>query len=132
MRFPKRDPRMTRLNHLYPALHYDPAALGGLPAARFAEALHAEGFPCGAVTAMRVMHRHPMFVEKRFDPGILKAYGRELDYTETECPVAEAYGGRLISLTQTMLLATRQDMDLFAEAVAKVREHAGELLEPRG
>ncbi len=132
VRLPRRDPRMTRLNYLYPSLHYDAAALGGLPATRFAEALYAEGIPCGAVTAMRVMYRHPLFVEKRFDPGILQTYGKELDYTKTQCPVAEAYGGRLLSFPQTVLLGGRQDMELFAEAVAKVRENSAELLAGAG
>jgi dTDP-4-amino-4,6-dideoxygalactose transaminase len=129
VRFPTRDPRMTRLSHLYPTLHYDAEALGGLPAARFAEALSAEGIPCSAVTAVRALHQHPMFVEKRFDPGILRVYGKELDYTRTHCPVAEGYAGKFLSLPQTVLLGGQQDMDLFAEAVAKIRDATGELVE---
>ena len=53
LRFPRTDPRATRLSYLYPRFAYDAAAFDDVPAVRFAEALRAEGFPVGGTAPSR-------------------------------------------------------------------------------
>ena len=132
IRFPKQDERMTRLSHLYPKVKYDLEAFEGISAETFAQALRAEGIPAAAVTQPRVLYQHPLFAEKRFDPGILKLYGKELDYAKFHCPVAEGYGGKWIQLDEGILMGTQEDMEDFARAVEKIKGNLGELKSSAG
>jgi len=127
IRFPKRDERMTRLSHLYPKVKYDSEAFDGVSAETLTEALRAEGIPVGAVTHPRALYQHPLFAEKRFDPGILKLYGKELDYTKFHCPVCEGYGGKWIQFDERVLLGNQEDMEDFARAVEKIKDNLEEL-----
>lgn len=127
IRFPKRDERMTRLSHLYPKVKYDAEAFDGVLAETFAQALRAEGIPVGAVTRPQVLYQHPLFAEKRFDPGIEKLYGKELDYSKLHCPVCEGYGGKWIGLDERVLIGNQEDMEDFVRAIEKIKENLGEL-----
>jgi dTDP-4-amino-4,6-dideoxygalactose transaminase len=57
LRFPRTDPRVTRLSYLYPRLAYDAEAFEGVPASRFADALDAEGIPAW-VGGAEPLYRH--------------------------------------------------------------------------
>ena len=131
IRFPKQDKRMTRLSHLYPKVKYDSQAFDGVSAETFAQALRAEGIRVGAVTRPRVLYQHPLFAEKRFDPGIGKLYGKELDYTKFHCPVCEGYGGKWLQLDERVLMGNQEDMEDFARAVEKIKDNLGELRQVR-
>ncbi len=115
LRFPREDPRMTRLTYLYPRLKYDAAAFGGVSAALFARALRAEGIPCDA-EGERLLYQHPIFTEQRF----FFTSSKRIDYTQVRCPVAEAQAGKSIMFDQTVLLSDRAALDDFIEAATKV------------
>lgn len=125
LRFPKEDARATRLTYLYPRLVYDESAFEGLPAALFAEALHAEGIPCRGQTG-HILYQHPLFTEQRF----FFESSRRIDYTQVHCPVLEAARGKSIGFPQTVLLSDRGALDDFIEAIRKVKSNLEELRQP--
>lgn len=127
IRAPERDERVTRLNHLYPGLRYDQQALDGVPANAFARALTAEGVPMGGAMKPRVLYQHPLFTEKRFDPGIEKLYGKPIDFTNCHCPVAESAGGKRLRFPQALLLGAKEDVDDIVEGIVKVKTNLDEL-----
>ncbi len=103
------DPRLTKW-HPWPfAFKVDNRAFGGAPVERIRQALNAEGIPCGGID------------------GPLYKTLRPVPKPERRCPVAERLTKQVISLPQSMFLATRKDMDDIVEAVAKVQENADEL-----
>jgi dTDP-4-amino-4,6-dideoxygalactose transaminase len=122
LRFPREDPRVTRLTYLYPYLRYAESAFEGIPAALFAQALRAEGIPCSGGQG-RTLYSHPLFTEQRF----FFSSSRQVDYTQVRCPVAEAAGERSIRFRQTVLLSDESALDAFVEAVHKVRDNLAEL-----
>jgi dTDP-4-amino-4,6-dideoxygalactose transaminase len=123
LRFPRDDPRMTKLTYLYPRLVYEASAFEGLSAERFARAMVSEGIPCSGWRTP-LLYRHPVFTEQRFffeEP-------KRIDYTQVHCPVAEAARGQSIGFPQTVLLGDDADLDDIIEAAAKVRDNVEELL----
>ncbi|MGQ9553335.1 MAG: DegT/DnrJ/EryC1/StrS family aminotransferase [Anaerolineae bacterium] len=120
--WPREDGRITCQSYVYPRMRYDADAFAGLPAALFAQALNAEGIPCG-VGGGWTLYRHPLFTEARFR----FQSSRRVDYTQVHCPNAEGAAGRWIGFPQEVMLADEQAMDDFVEAVAKIKENAGSL-----
>jgi dTDP-4-amino-4,6-dideoxygalactose transaminase len=123
LRFPKDDPRMTKLTYLYPRLRYESSAFGGLSPERFAQAMVAEGIPT-SWWRTRPLYQHPVFTEPRF----LFDAPKRIDYTQVHCPVAEASHGRSIGFPQTVLLGDDASLDDVIEAVIKIRDNVEELL----
>lgn len=105
----------------------------GLPRERFLEALRAEGIPASPGYT-QALHEHPMFRqparalgEKAF-AAFSHAYGRPIDFRDVRCPVAERLcRAETIWLSQSLLLGEPADMDDVADAILKIRDHAGEL-----
>ncbi len=120
--WPTADKRITRQAYVYPRMRYDAASFGGVPAALFAEALTAEGIPCGAGKG-RKLYEHPLFTQRSFHFQSAKRVG----YTKVYCPNAESTAGRWISLPQNVLLASENDMGSFIDAVAKIKRNLAEL-----
>jgi dTDP-4-amino-4,6-dideoxygalactose transaminase len=118
LRFPREDPRMTRLTYLYPRLRYEAAMFRGIPAEVFAQALHAEGIPCSS-RQEPLLYEQPLFTEQRF----FFQSSKRMDYARTHCPVAEASRGKWIGFPQSVLLSDEVALDDFVEAVIKVREN---------
>jgi len=121
--WPRPDPRIGDQSLVYPRLRYHAEAFEGLPATEFAEALRAEGIPCGAGSGW-TLYRHPLFTESRFRFDSSKG----TDYTRVSCPNAENAAGRWIGLPQEVMLADRAAMDDFVQAVAKIKANLAELL----
>jgi len=65
LRFPREDPRVTRLTYLYPGLRYEQSAFDGVSAELFAQALSAEGIPCSGKSG-QLLYEHPLFAQRRF------------------------------------------------------------------
>ncbi len=122
LRFPKKDPRVTRQSFLYPRLRYEREAFGEVPAELFGAALQAEGIPATGHSG-RLLYEHPLFVEGRF----LSEAAKQVDYSRVRCPVAEASKGKWIHFDQRVLLGAREDLDDFIEAVAKLKANLDEL-----
>ncbi|NPV07082.1 MAG: DegT/DnrJ/EryC1/StrS family aminotransferase [Anaerolineae bacterium] len=120
--WPREDERITAQSYVYPRLRYHAEAFDGLSAATFAEALRAEGIPCGAGSGW-TLYRHPLFTESsfRFDTS------RRVDYRQVHCPNAEDAAGRWIGFPQEVMLADERAIDDFVEAVAKIKANLGEL-----
>ena len=132
LRFPADDPRITRQSYLYPWLHYNREAFGGIPAKTFCEAVRAEGIPFhGGSDPDRALYKHPIFTEKRYGmagyQSRIKHPAEAVDYTQVHCPVAE--GGQVegIGFPQTVLLGEEGDIQDVIDAVGKVVENIEEL-----
>lgn len=120
--WPPEDERITCQSYVYPWLRYESEAFDGLSAERFAEALTAEGIPCGAGGG-RVLYEHPLFAEARFRFESSK----RVDYGQVHCPNAKNARGRWIRFPQEVMLAPEKAMEDFVDAVAKIEENLEEL-----
>ena len=113
--------------HLY-MFRYSPEAFGGLPRAKFMQALTAEGIPCsGGYSPLNKESFLPTALNSK---GFRRIYPRELldRYAErNHCPANEKLCQEAVWFTQTMFLGTRSDMDQIAAAVRKIQAH-GEAL----
>jgi hypothetical protein len=55
--------------------------------------------------------------------------GRDEEFLPPHCPVTErACAEEGVWLTQNMLLGSKVDMDDIADAIAKIHDHAGEII----
>jgi len=127
----KRDERITRnAYHLY-IFRYDPEAFNGIPKTLFAKALQAEGIP------VSVGYSKPLYREdylKYFErcPLSCPYYGRHIDYSSVNLPVAErACYVEGLWLPQYVLLGSREDMDDIMAGIEKVKENIDELTEAK-
>mgnify|MGYP001566279922 CR=1 FL=1 len=125
------DPRVTRrAYHIY-IFKYDKSSFNGVPRERFIEALKGEGIPCASGYPIP-LYKNPMFLEKKFwhrgCPLSCPFYGKELDYSKVNCPVAEkACYEEAVFLTQNLLLGTKEDMKNIVRAIKKVVGNIDEL-----
>lgn len=113
--------------HLY-MMRYQPADFGGLPRAKFLKALRAEGVP--ASSGYSPLNRETFLRNTFATRGFERVYGRKyLDewFERNDCPANDRLCAEAVWLTQTQLLGPRRDMDQIAEAVLKIKRHAGEL-----
>ena len=113
--------------HLY-MLRYKPEQFANLPRAKFLAALSAEGIPCSS--------GYSPLNKEAFIQGTLSTRGYERIYSKerlaqwedrNQCPENDKLCQEGVWFSQTMLLGPRSDMDQIAEAIRKIRAHAGEL-----
>ncbi len=122
------DPRCT-MNGFYAFIyHWDAKAFGGIPRARFIDALKAEGIPEQA--SYPPIHRLDVFkdlkaLEKRIGAAPARRMGKVL---EGCFPGADRGAFETVWLTQTALLGDEEDMYETAAAVRKIQENVKELL----
>lgn len=121
--------------HIY-MFRYSPQAFGGLPKAKFVQALQAEGIEGAFAGYIWPLYRNPMFLEKNFMGGAYPVapplYEREINYGDFEelCPVSErACTSEAVWLPQSMLLADGDSMQDIAQAIRKVQINVKELLD---
>lgn len=118
------DPRITRRGFYYYIFHYDARAFGGVPRARFLDALRAEGVPNVGKAYGSALHTYPLFQNLEAPAAYTLS-----QYKQTRCPVAERLATEQIcTLAHQVLLRDDATLDRIAEAVAKVRENFRELL----
>lgn len=115
-------------------IRYNPEQFRGLSRSKLHEALNAEGIPAFSGYT-HAIYNNPMFLEKKFYgkncPISCSHYGTELDYAAyaERCPVSErACAGEAIWPEHRLFLGQHKDMDDIADAFAKVKENAAELL----
>ncbi len=121
-------PGVTRSAYHLFMMRYDAARFGGLPRARFLEALRAEGVPASGGYAP--LTRDPDVVATLASPSFTRIYGKKAladRAARSACPVNDRLCDEAVWLTQTMLLGTRQDMDDIVAAVRKVQAHGARL-----
>ena len=128
------DGRATRHSHHIYMLRYDANAFGGVHRDQFVRALNAEGVPASAGYAFP-LYKNPMFLNQEFYPKgcplSCQHYGQEVDFAAyaEKCPVVEKVcREEAVWLEHRLLLGTQQDMDDIAEAIAKIRYAAEELM----
>ncbi len=124
----KRDPRITKRGYYFYLLRYDAKQWKNVHRDRFMEALEAEGI--GAHTA----HNEPLYHLPAFQnlkhgcPLTCSEHGREIDYTQVHCPVADrVYESEIVSLGKDFL-ANRALVDQTLEAIQKIKNNVDELL----
>ncbi len=101
----------------------EPEAFGGLPKATFSSALTAEGIPCGGYT-------YPLYDNPMFDRETGRVEGAQGGFRCLPCPVSEwACEEGVFNFSQSMLLDEPDGMNDIVDAIAKVKENVGELLD---
>ncbi|MBI3693654.1 MAG: DegT/DnrJ/EryC1/StrS family aminotransferase [Acidobacteria bacterium] len=114
--------------HLY-MFRYDKTRFAGLPRSRFLQAMKAEGIPCSG--GYSPLNKEP-FLKNTLDSRAYKTVypAKQLaEYMErNHCPANDKLCEEGVWLTQTMLLATRDDMDQIAEAARKIQSQAALLV----
>ncbi|MFM7685258.1 MAG: DegT/DnrJ/EryC1/StrS family aminotransferase [Actinomycetota bacterium] len=125
IRAPRRDPRMDTQGNYCFVFHYDAQQFAGLPLRRFEAALAAEGIPMGvsypSLTDLSV------FRNRNFAPR-LREHAPTLDYSSMHLPRAEHAAQSTVWLQHRLLLADREDVLDVARAVARVHEHAADIV----
>lgn len=103
-------------------LRYDPAAWQGLPRERFLEALGAEGVPASPGYSF-LNFENPVFQQLDLTASLdYKGYAER-------CPNAvRACRREAVWLVHPLFLGDTGHVDMIVDAIAKVKEHCGELL----
>jgi hypothetical protein len=123
----KPDPRITQRGYYFMVLRYDRSQFEDVPLKEFIAALRAEGVPCSSGYGM------PLYKQQAFRrEHVAELLGRPVeevpDYPNMYLPVAERFcAEEQITLPHELLLADHSGLELVVEAVAKIKEHAGEL-----
>lgn len=121
----KKLPGTTRHGyHLY-IFDYDPEAFAGMTKNRFRAALQAEGIPVsGGYAATNRMPWVEQFLQAR---GFQRIYGKKrLDRwrDENQLPANDRMIETTCWLSQNLLLAEKEDMELIAAAIRRLQKHA--------
>ena len=126
---PQRLPKQVTFQapHIY-ALRYDKRAFGGVPRARFLDALRTEGIPAAGTYDEPVPHGD-LWPEDHWSfplrQGHLKSKAR---YAKQRFPVAERLcHEEMLGLWQVYLHGTKRDVDDVARAIRKIQDNVGEL-----
>jgi dTDP-4-amino-4,6-dideoxygalactose transaminase len=119
----RRDPYMTRIARHAFCVRYDEDTVG-VSREKFMAAVSAEGVGCGGGYP-HPLYKNPLFTDKRF--GRITEMVEYPDYADMYLPNCEKICDTAIWLSQTMLLATRADMDDIVNAFQKVAENVEEL-----
>ena len=127
----KRDPRVTKRGYYFFVMRYDQSAFGGVPRGRFLEAMDAEGMDVFEGYEMPLYRNRAYQKEGRGNTGPVRvpSLNPGPDYDHMSLPVAERFcREEQVVMLHHWLLAERSELQKFVDAVAKVREHAEELL----
>jgi dTDP-4-amino-4,6-dideoxygalactose transaminase len=115
-----RDPRATRVTHHLYMFRFHTDAFGGVPKARFVDALVAEGIP--AHVGYTPLQKQPVFGTaevKRITGGV--------DYASTALPASDRACEQTVWIAQNALLGTEADMMDIVNAIRKIRTSYHEL-----
>ncbi|MEQ6119464.1 DegT/DnrJ/EryC1/StrS family aminotransferase [Reichenbachiella sp. MALMAid0571] len=108
--------------HIY-IFKYDKSAFNNLPKREFAAMLAAEGVP-SFMGYPEPLYKQPLFQEKNFMSYVIP---EEVDYTNVTCPETEkACYEDAVWILQHAMLGSKEDMDLIAKAIQKIKEVACE------
>ena len=113
--------------HLY-MFRFVSEEFGGMSRVQFLRALRAEGVPASA--GYSPLNKEQFLLDALNSRGYVRVYGQETIRSwpeRNQCPENDKLCEEGIWLAQNVLLASREDMELIAKAVAKIRAHAGEI-----
>jgi len=111
------------------AFNYDSAAFEGLPVQKFRQALTEElSFPFTACyEPLNKCELYSPLSKKRYK--ISKEHTAAIDSSRFELPVSERiYNDTSVCAHHTLLLGTRSDLDIVAQAILKIKANAQELM----
>jgi dTDP-4-amino-4,6-dideoxygalactose transaminase len=114
--------------HLY-MFRYDPAAFSGLPRDKFLKALSAEGVP--ASSGYSPLNTQPFLkavLESRGYQRLFSAARLKQWHEQNSCPQNDKLCSQAVWFTQNMLLGSRTDMEMIADAVRKIQTHAVDIV----
>jgi hypothetical protein len=107
---------------------YKAEEFAGLPRAKFLAALSAEGVPCSS--GYSPLNKESFIAMTLQTKGFQRIYSKERLaqwHERNRCPENDKLCQEAVWFFQTMFLGPRSDMDQIAEAIRKIRAHAGEL-----
>jgi dTDP-4-amino-4,6-dideoxygalactose transaminase len=113
--------------HLY-MFRYQPEQFAGLTRAKFLKAIAAEGIHCSSGYAP--LNTEPFIKATIEGRGFRMAHPKDAIegwMERTRCPENDQLCSEALWLGQTVLLASRQDMELIVQAIRKIKKHASEL-----
>lgn len=113
--------------HLY-MFRYDPDAFEGLSRNDFVRALRAEGVPCS--TGYHPLNNEQFIRDALTSRAYRRVYGEETinQWPErNQCPQNDQLCEHAVWFMQNVLLASREDMEQIATAIAKLQRRAGDL-----
>ena len=120
------DDRITRWSFYRYVLAIEPDAFAGRTNQMVCDALEAEGV--GAWTGYEPMSRYDLFQPSLSRLPVAVEFADRLDPTRMSFPVAEAAGLReSVYVDENVFRAGAQGVADAVEAIAKIRDHAGEL-----
>ncbi|MEX0884729.1 MAG: DegT/DnrJ/EryC1/StrS family aminotransferase, partial [Cyclobacteriaceae bacterium] len=114
--------------HLY-MFRFDKNEFAEMPRSRFLEALSAEGVPCSGGYGM--MNKENYVQDLAKNRHYLNIYGKATmqEWLEnSSCPQNDKLCEQAVWFGQSMLLGSKKDMEQIAEAILKIRAHAGDLV----
>jgi len=121
--------------HMYLCRH-TAEEFGGLPRAKFLEALTAEGVPCSG-GYLHPVYKNPCFQTLNDSPRPEdkalsdECNARGIRYCDISCPATEQYcAEESVWLPHRLLLEEREDMETIVAAIKKIHAHQAELAEP--
>jgi dTDP-4-amino-4,6-dideoxygalactose transaminase len=113
--------------HIY-MFRYDKEQFAGASRNQFVKALRAEGVPCSP--GYSPLNKEPFLKETLESKAYKMIYGEDrlkAYWKNNHCPENDRLCEEAVWFGQTTLLARRSDMDQIADAIRKIRDHAGEL-----
>jgi dTDP-4-amino-4,6-dideoxygalactose transaminase len=124
----RHDDRITQRGYYFFVVRYIGEEFEGLRRDRFVEALRAEGVPCGAGFQMP-LYRQPAFRHENISPLLSESAKPWPDYENLYLPASEHFCSKeQVTIPHQVLLADRAGLRCVLDAVAKIREHVGELI----
>jgi len=121
------DARVTRWCFYFYHFKFIEPEWDGVTRNQFLEALRAEGIPCHTGHTDPV-YWNPVFQNHNFIEGGCRHHQPVTDYTKVRCPEAErVYNHEAVCLHHPIFLGGREDMEMIAGAISKIRENADEL-----
>ena len=123
----KPDPRITQRGYYFFVLRYDRQEFAGVPVRRFTEALKAEGVPCGNGYG-NPLHKELALQRERLAEMLGRSAEQVPDYLNVHLPVSKHFcAEEQVTFPQQLLLADRDGLQTVLDAVAKIKERAGQL-----
>lgn len=126
----KRDSRITKRGYYFYFIRYNEKEFGGLSRDKFMETLRAEGITSTAAHN-QPLYKNSVFQEMNFGktgcPISCPLYGKNIDYSQVKCPVAErVFKSEAVALGKDMLIE-KGNIDLIIEAIKKIKKHQKEI-----
>jgi dTDP-4-amino-4,6-dideoxygalactose transaminase len=121
------DPRCTRNGQYAYLFHVDRAAFANIDTERFIAAMNAEGIPNQA--SYPPLHNLHLFKSGEYRKRLCGSQAQESHaFLQEDFPQTQRAAWQMVWIPQTALLGDEEDMHEIARALAKIKEHAKDLV----